>query len=212
MRFNNLPRITLLLSLLLFASNTRAELRGGGAITIDTESKLEWLDVYRTDGLSYGDLVSGAGGWYASGWRHANEDEVLTLWEHAGFTPGSFFGDGPMYGRITEYLRLTSHYIGDPDYGYLRLQYAYYAPEPGASVAPFAVTASTDDLWYDSSANIGSSLPHLGLRGSVAIRTGNYLVRGLTSSVPESASTGFLFAASTLLLLLYQRSGLIKAH
>jgi hypothetical protein len=64
---------------------------GDGAVTRDRGSGLDWLDVDQTIGLSYQDIVAGAGGWQAQGWRHATLDEVCDLFQR-------YFGQGPGAG------------------------------------------------------------------------------------------------------------------
>ena len=58
---------------------------GVGAITLDTSSNLEWLDVSLTSNRSYNDVSSqlGAGGEF-EGFRYASQAEVQALWAQAG--------------------------------------------------------------------------------------------------------------------------------
>ncbi len=85
--------VTVLSALALLATTQDAEaaLINNGWYTTDTESGLEWADLYLADGLSYQAVLSGAGhslfaptGWYNEGWRHATHTEVIDFWETIG--------------------------------------------------------------------------------------------------------------------------------
>ena len=74
--------------IVLFPAFATAELLNSGAVTRDTVSGLDWLDLTVTAGLSYDDVVEGAGGWYPNGWRHAFHDEICDLYsQFSGSTP-----------------------------------------------------------------------------------------------------------------------------
>ena len=60
---------------------------GDALITRDTASGLDWLDVTEVAGLSYNDLLSGAGGWLDAGWRWATTGEVCGLLTGLGAAP-----------------------------------------------------------------------------------------------------------------------------
>lgn len=61
---------------------------GDAAITFDTLSEREWLDLPLTTDLSYLDVTQGVDNtWYAEGWRYATSDEVCALFEAYGAVP-----------------------------------------------------------------------------------------------------------------------------
>ncbi len=66
--------------LFLSASSSSAAIIDFGGFFRDTDSGLDWLDVTSTLGLSYDDIVGGAGGWVTAGWRHATSEELCVLW------------------------------------------------------------------------------------------------------------------------------------
>ena len=85
---------------------------GDGWVTRDTETDLDWLDVFLTQNLSYDDVQGGAGGWIADGWRHATEAEVCDLFERHGLVPVPCPGDvstnGTVGGDLHPFLGATS--------------------------------------------------------------------------------------------------------
>ena len=64
---------------------------GVGALTQDSLTGLEWLDVAGTEDLSMDEVLGGANGYLAAGFRHANQAEVTTLYLNLGF---AVVGDG----------------------------------------------------------------------------------------------------------------------
>lgn len=62
-------------------------------MTRDTEAG---LDLDQTTGISFADIVSnGAGGWADLGFRGAQQDDIATLFQNAGFTPSTDPTDNP---------------------------------------------------------------------------------------------------------------------
>lgn len=55
-----------------------------GAVTRDTDSGLDWLDLTLTTGLSVDDILAGAQGRVTNGWRHATKPELERLYRTAG--------------------------------------------------------------------------------------------------------------------------------
>ena len=89
---NGFVRIPLLILTLLIVRPACAELlslndpvHGPGAITRDTATGLEWLDLNLTTNRSIEYVTSqfDIGGEFV-GFRYANESELIHLWEHAG--------------------------------------------------------------------------------------------------------------------------------
>ena len=54
---------------------------GDGLITRDTRTGLDWLDLTETVGLSLNEILGGAGGWLADGWRYADQTQMCELME-----------------------------------------------------------------------------------------------------------------------------------
>ena len=94
---------------------------GDNLITHDTVSKLDWLDLTETNGLSY-NYVSGqfgVGGQF-DGWRYATNSEVVALWNNFGIdlSAGSSYqvpGHDPavveavgFLGNLAEYFSVTT--------------------------------------------------------------------------------------------------------
>jgi hypothetical protein len=57
---------------------------GAGAITIDTETGLQWLDVTLTTGMSMNAVAAALAGGALDGWAFATADQVTELWNNAG--------------------------------------------------------------------------------------------------------------------------------
>src|ERR1022692_2554127 len=97
------------LALLLVAAPLKASLFltddanfGPNSITVDTSTGLGWLNVTKTSGLSYQQVLSQtqAGGMFG-GFRFATVQEVLQLYSSAGLTPSA-------YGDIAHYYSDSS--------------------------------------------------------------------------------------------------------
>ena len=60
---------------------------GDGLLTFDTDTKLYWLDITETMGLSANQILIDTGGWISQGFRYATRSEVTAmLLGSAGFT------------------------------------------------------------------------------------------------------------------------------
>ncbi len=58
--------------------------KGDNLLTYDTVTKLEWLNLTVTKGLSGNEVLSGAGGWVPNGFRYPTADELSLLFLHPG--------------------------------------------------------------------------------------------------------------------------------
>lgn len=56
------------------------------AVTCDTATGLEWLDLTATAGLSVNDFLADEGGWLSQGWSVADRTQVYNLYINAGFS------------------------------------------------------------------------------------------------------------------------------
>ena len=54
------------------------------ATWVSNETRLEWLELTATQGLSRGDIIDGVGGWRDAGWRLATTSEVCQLFAEFG--------------------------------------------------------------------------------------------------------------------------------
>ncbi len=88
---------------------------GAGALTRDTQTGLEWLDLSLSGGRSYDQVTTElqAGGAFA-GFRYAGFDEVRTLWANAGIgcatAPAGCASDvasGAEAQRVLDFVTLT---------------------------------------------------------------------------------------------------------
>ena len=70
---------------------------GDGKVTLDAATGLYWLDLPETTNLSVPDVLGGAGGWVARGWRYA----ILIAW--LGL-PAILMGLANLSGELDEAL------------------------------------------------------------------------------------------------------------
>ena len=56
---------------------------GVGSLTVDTDTGLEWLDIPITVNLSVDDILGGAGGYVANGFRYATGIETRTFFHQS---------------------------------------------------------------------------------------------------------------------------------
>ena len=62
-----------------------------GNITYDPDTKMQWLDITQTAGLSYNDVLTNNGvNFIQNGWRFATDFEVDQLYRHAGLPLASY--------------------------------------------------------------------------------------------------------------------------
>lgn len=127
MKLVNLKKISrplsgaVLIAAAMFAASSQAnaaitqadwKVAGDGAITRDTSSNLEWLDVSVSinQSFNYVSTQFGAGGLY-SGFRYATGDEVATLFTNAGlnFTYSSSSSDATKVNSLISLVGATSN-------------------------------------------------------------------------------------------------------
>src|SRR5262249_41202624 len=70
-------------------------------LTHDTETGLDWLAVTQTVNISYDDVRTGF--WYQMGFRHVTQNQLRTLFVHAG-TPDDGFDISVTYPNETKAL------------------------------------------------------------------------------------------------------------
>jgi len=89
-----------------------------GNITYDPDTKMQWLDITETAGLSYNDVLHNNGvNFIQNGWRFATDFEVDQLYRHAGLPLASypngqfFYTSNPMEPGYTA-LEHDAHVLG----------------------------------------------------------------------------------------------------
>ena len=76
---SRLVRAVLLIVAWGATASANAVLINLGDMTLDSRTRLEWLDVTLTQGLTYDQVSAGAGGYVGSGWRYATSGELMAL-------------------------------------------------------------------------------------------------------------------------------------
>ena len=195
----------------LSVGTANATLIDNGDTTIDTSTGLEWLDLTLTTGQSWNAVVGGFGGYVNDGFRHANTQELCSLFTTLGdvlpnCTSDTNIGDpmnqananllvsllgdtfGPNFGSI-----FTSCGIYDSGYttstGRVGLASVQATPNNGGCNTGFAPSAATLAQWTS-------------LSGTNTL-VGHWLVRA-ASPVPAPAPLAILTLA--LLALRARRS------
>jgi hypothetical protein len=158
---------------------------GDNFVTVDTNSKLEWLDLTQTSNHSYNDVVAnlGTGGLF-EGWTLATESDVNTLLTHAGVPlPYSLGNDATIAAETASLLQL----IG-----------AQQNPTPQSSTSRGLISdlipSSGSHQYLLTGANTANSFYQTGFgtRSDTNIdpAIGTYLVRA--ASIPEPATLALM--------------------
>lgn len=80
--------------LMTCAANSNVVFEDHGQFSTDSKTGLDWLDVTATAGLSYAQVLAGAGGWLSQGWRYANGNEIRSLFsQYVGTGPENMYSD-----------------------------------------------------------------------------------------------------------------------
>lgn len=172
-------------SMLVLAVSGRAgaELIDLGAITRDTLTNLDWLDLTETQGLSMQDIEADAGGFASAGWRPARTPQVCSLFRsYAGLTQCPVFqSHGVAHGPGLEgMMRMLGLYEDSPLGGHvIGIAGWLEGGMPNAGQANLSYVIDADDL--SAFVERGAPIPRYGSLGDV----GNYLVR----AVPEPATS-----------------------
>jgi hypothetical protein len=107
--------------------------KGDQLLTYDTVTKLEWLDLTVTKGLSGEEILSGAGGWVSDGFRYPTGDELSVLFLHAGLGSTSDVWMSGLYAPAREFLSLIgATRVNEPNGS------AFYSEAAGLYRNPFA--------------------------------------------------------------------------
>lgn len=170
---------------------------GDRALTRDTRTNLDWLDLTVTEGRSMNQILSGYGGWVGAGFRYATVAEVRELFSSAGLAEGSYSSSLKTEIKQAQLLinLLGSTYASNPP----------SAGNPFGQQSTYGVTgdrkyiasSSSEDYtygWIDAS----DSFAVLNLNGQYRATTedplvGSFLVRPV-STVPEPGTYACVLA------------------
>jgi hypothetical protein len=87
-----------------------------GDYTVDPATKLQWLDVTKTQGLSYSDVLGNKGVSYAvQGWRYATASEFTSLITDAGLAIGGYCNGCGFFPNMPPELAAFQNLLGLTD-------------------------------------------------------------------------------------------------
>lgn len=168
---------------------------GDGLVTRDDVTGLDWLDLTETMSLSFDDILCGAGGWVAGGWRHANGQEVCFLFNEVQ----DLFDCSSPLARQTPSVTVAlwvpfQDLIGitDSDPAETPRSIGSYDQEEEGS--PDSVGLALFNLILTDDIGAAHLLPNQLLKNTSSAISGNWLVR-----VPEPSMT--LLGGAALLVL-----------
>ena len=202
-----------LLFALLVGSRAAAELveidlvtPGDGLVTRDTVTGLDWLDLTETTLLSYTDVVTGAGGYTAAGWRHATGDEVCALFANELAPVPCPDGNAAVFSQFTQVVSLLGvTWVLNEGPGH----FAYYA------IGAYDDGDAGDGLVGNGSFAWGevTGVPRteVGVHddqinaSEAASNRGNFLVRSSPVPVPSLSAAALALLALTLTLAAWAR-------
>lgn len=85
---------------------------GDAFITLDTDTNLEWLDLTLTTGHSFDSVMNGYGGFIDLGFRYAIRNDIVSLYNSAGITPG-LHQTGIYYSNTSNIINLLGRTYGN---------------------------------------------------------------------------------------------------
>ena len=138
-----------------------------GDFTYDPDTRLQWLDVTSTAGLSYNDVITNNGvDFVKNGWRYATDFEVDQLYRHAGL-PLASYPNGSFF------------YVSDPSRpGYAELEHdAFVLGSQLGWISP-----SIDDFSTSAFFDIHKTPRNQATLGFTTLSIIDYLVNGPDSS------------------------------
>ena len=161
---------------------------GAGALTVDTDQGLEFLDLDRTTGRSVNRLLTelGSGGGFV-GFRRASADEVLTMISNAGFQAPNLgmtvvLAPDPAF---VQFVNMTS-VVGS--FGGIRISRGTVLDEPAPGRSFMVALEDTVNPGSNDFITAAISASHFDVSGSI----GHWLVR---DSVPAPGWAGVLLVS-----------------
>lgn len=193
----------------LGAATSFFPLEDRGDTTYDPNTGLEWLDLSRTAGQSYSNVLSGWNSYTTSqGYRFATRDEVVQLFIDVGAayigTP-SFSGESANLPAATQALSLLGTTLAQTD---LQRSWMFYAPgtEPTLPSPPYVPAAVFGaGVVYAGSSEQGFFL----VPGLFPLQTyaSSELASALVRAVPEPSTTALVWACLLVLVGVKQAPG-----
>ena len=169
---------------------------GDGLVTRDTATGLDWLDLTETTFLSYADVLAGAGGPTAAGWRHATGDEVCAFFANELEPAPCPNGMITVFSQLTQIVSLVGvTWFVDEGPG-LFASYAIGAYDDGDAGNGYVGNGSF--AWGES---IGLPLTEVGVQDNqvgiddVAFNRGHFLVRSSLVAVPSMSAAALSLLA-----------------
>jgi hypothetical protein len=178
---------------------------GDRALTRNTAQGLDYLDVDRTLGLSYQQIVSGEGGWQARGFRHATVGEALALMTSMGFSDFQANARGDQFLPGLEYGRLfgCTRFCDGPDDRNFYSDAILDSGDIPRGIGMVELVVLTSSGFERARLYLGGPVAGLGANFSDPF-VGNLLVR----AVPEPGTAGWLIPA--MAALVWRRRSLRK--
>jgi hypothetical protein len=188
---------------LAWSVSSQATLISRGDFTRDTATRLDWLDVDLTAGISYSAILGGAGGYVPHGWRYATGSEIDALaMRYIGSPEQTFVGGVDFLQTLIVIGLLSPTFQRDllPDAQASIATLGYYddgGANPDIGLGEFVVTLLVPDPAF--------GIPFTGrwttfddflTPNTVAPQIGSFLVR----SVPEPTALGILVIGCMLLM------------
>lgn len=134
--------------------------KGDGLLTYDTVTKLEWLDLTATKGLTGTEVLAGVGGWAFDRFRYPTGDELTVLFLHAGLGTSYDVWKPELYAPARDFLSLIgATRVNEPNGPALYSEAAGVYRNPnafpgnGMSIAVVATFAG----WVAPDGTVGSS-------------------------------------------------------
>jgi hypothetical protein len=159
-----------------------------GDYTLDTDTNLEWLDLSKTVGYSYDDVIANAGVDYiADGWHYATRADFLQLATDAGIPASIGPGDANFSIAASNAQNLIGLLGITNSFGDFTESFGLLGDQIGGSVA-------TGDLYASLSFSVGAdaygtlSWPNIGSDGE-----GSYLIRDAQVAATPLPASSILF-------------------
>lgn len=168
---------------------SQAALVDHGSFTVDTVTNLQWLDVDLSRGLSFDQILGGAGGWATAGYRYATTQEVVSLLT-AYVNPQEGLSQTGHYSEASEFVSLFGATAVFPAFGVERIYAMYDDQTDNGSVGRADIFVTTTGIGSGVGSWEASDNYQTTWFGIESI--GSFLVT--VSTVPEPATYTILLA------------------